>query len=124
MPAFATVQDYVDSLPESQREIADTLLPLIDAALPGAGAVWHGHPVWSLGAAPGKATVCHVKSYPKYLTFGLFRGQEIADAAGRLEAGSRTMASVKLRSTADIDGDLFADWLRQAREVEQSAARG
>jgi hypothetical protein len=49
MAKFATVEDYLTSLPESQRQIADKLLPLIEQVLPGVGAVWHGHPVWSLG---------------------------------------------------------------------------
>ena len=43
MAKFATVEDYLTFLPESQRAIADKLLPLIETALPGAGAVWHGH---------------------------------------------------------------------------------
>ncbi|SFI24236.1 hypothetical protein SAMN05216275_102123 [Streptosporangium canum] len=40
MTKFATVPDYLASLPESQREITGELLPLIEAALPGTGAVW------------------------------------------------------------------------------------
>jgi hypothetical protein len=35
MAKFATVEDYLTSLPESQREIADKLLPLIETSLPG-----------------------------------------------------------------------------------------
>ena len=70
MPAFATVSDYLDSLPAAQREITDALLPLVEAALPGAGAVWHGHPVWSLGPAPGKSPVCYLKAYGGHVAFG------------------------------------------------------
>ncbi|WP_242676375.1 DUF1801 domain-containing protein [Streptosporangium minutum] len=92
MAKFATVRDYLASLPESQREITGELLPLIEAALPGAGAVWQGHPVWSLGPAPGRTPVCYVKAYSAYVTFGFWRGQEIADPSGRLEPGARQMA--------------------------------
>lgn len=113
-----TVQDYVDSLPDTQREIAIRLQTLIEAALPGTDAVWHGHPVWSLGPAPGKQPVCLVKAYPAHVTFGFWRGQEIDDPSGRLLPGARGMASVKLRDTDDLDDDLFATWLRQARELE------
>jgi hypothetical protein len=118
MPKFATVTEYVHALPENQREIAARLLDLIEDALPGTGALWHGHPVWSLGPAPGKQPVCLLKAYPAHLTFGFWRGQEIDDPSSRLEPGARGMANVKLRTTDDLDNDLFATWLRQARELE------
>jgi hypothetical protein len=94
MAKFATVEDYLTSLPESQREIADKLLPLIETSLPGASTVLHGHPVWSLGPAPGKSPVCYVKAYSASVTFGFWRGQEITDPSGRLEPGARAMPSV------------------------------
>jgi hypothetical protein len=118
MPKYATVIEYVHSLPENQREIAARLLDLVEDALPGTGALWHGHPVWSLGPAPGKQPVCLVKAYPAHVTFGFWRGQEIHDPSDRLEPGTRGMASVKLRSTNDLDDELFATWLRRARELE------
>ncbi|GAA4991599.1 DUF1801 domain-containing protein [Kitasatospora paranensis] len=122
MTRSATVDDYTASLPEAQQRICDLLLPLIEQAVPGTGAVWHGHPVWSLGAAPGKAPVCFVKAYAGHLAFGLWRGQEVADPSGRLAAGARSMASVRLRSTADVDAALFAGWLAAARDLEQAVA--
>ncbi|WP_354642031.1 DUF1801 domain-containing protein [Kitasatospora camelliae] len=113
-----TVDAYLAVLPADQREIADRILPLIEAVLPGTGALWHGHPVWSLGAAPGKDPVCFVKAYPRYLTFGFWRGQEIEDGSGRLAAGARSMASVKLREAAEVDPELFTGWLRAARALQ------
>lgn len=118
MAKFATVHDYLASLPESQRQIADKLLPLIETALPGAGAIWQGHPVWSLGDKPGKSPVCYIKAYSAYVTFGFWRGQEIDDPSGRLEPNARAMSSVKLHTLADLDPDLFTTWLRQARDLE------
>jgi hypothetical protein len=38
MAKLGTTQDYLTSLPEPQRQIADGLLPLIEAVLPGAPA--------------------------------------------------------------------------------------
>ncbi|SDN28089.1 DUF1801 domain-containing protein [Allokutzneria albata] len=119
MAKFATIAEYAASLPESQRRITDRLLPLIESASPGTGAVWHGHPVWSFGSAPGKSPVCFIKAYGGHVTFGFWRGQEITDPSGRLEAGARAMASVKLRAVEDIDAELFVDWLNQARELEK-----
>ncbi|SHF62831.1 DUF1801 domain-containing protein [Streptoalloteichus hindustanus] len=119
MTTSTAVQDYFAARPATQRQIADELVPLIEAVLPGAGAVWHGHPVWSLGVAPGKSPVCYVKAHAQHVTFGVWRGQEITDPSGRLEPNARTMTSVKLRAAADIDAELFGSWLRQARELEQ-----
>ncbi|GLW89441.1 DUF1801 domain-containing protein [Actinokineospora globicatena] len=114
---MTTVAEYNAALPADQREIADALTALIEAVLPGTGAVWHGHPVWSLGAAPGKQPVCLVKAYPRYVTFGLWRGQELADPSG-LVAGSRAMASIKVTAVADIDAAQITTWLQQARALE------
>ncbi|WP_329521932.1 DUF1801 domain-containing protein [Spirillospora sp. NBC_01491] len=122
MAKFATVQEYIASLPEAQQQIAGEVLALIEKVLPGAGALYHAHPVWSLGPAPGKSPVCYLKAYSAYVTFGFWRGQEITDASGRLEPSARTMAGVKLRAPADIDADLFTTWLQQARALETPAA--
>ncbi|MEU8002470.1 DUF1801 domain-containing protein [Catellatospora sp. NPDC049111] len=114
-----SITDYLTGLDAALREVGEQARPVIDGALPDAGsAMWHGHPVWGLGENPGRRPICLLKAYTSYVTFGLWRGQEITDPSGRLEAGARQMASVKLRSAADIDPVLFADWLRQARALE------
>ncbi len=101
------------------QEIGEKLRPVIDAALPGvSGAMWHGHPTWSLGDKPGQNPICLLKAYQSSITFGLWRGQELADSSGRLISSARTMASVKLRAVDDIDSALFTDWLRQAYTLE------
>ncbi|MEV0730655.1 DUF1801 domain-containing protein [Polymorphospora sp. NPDC050346] len=115
----AMITDYLTSLDAPLREVGEKLRPVIEAALPDAtGAMWHGHPVWGAGDKPGKNPICLVKAYSSYVTFGLWRGQEITDASGRLVAGARQMASVKVRTVDEIDPALFADWLRQARDLE------
>ncbi|MFI6443431.1 DUF1801 domain-containing protein [Kitasatospora sp. NPDC050543] len=121
MTKFATLDEYLAALPAAQREITDKLRPVIDAALPGAGALWHGHPVWSLGAAPGKNPVCYLKAYANHIAFGFWRGQELSDPSGRLVAGAREMAGLKLRTPADVDAALLTDWLHQARKLEHPA---
>lgn len=119
----STVGQYLAAQTDVLRDIGTTMQPIIEAQLPaGSGAIWHGHPVWSLGAAPGKDPVCLLKAYPTYLSFGLWRGHEIRDPSGRLEPSPRAMAYVKLRTLADIDPALFAGWLRQARELASTAA--
>ncbi|MBE1492743.1 DUF1801 domain-containing protein [Plantactinospora soyae] len=113
------VTDYLAGLADPLREIGEKLRSVVDETLPEAtGAMWHGHPVWGLGEKPGSNPVCLVKAYPSYVTFGLWRGQEIVDPSGRLVAGARQMASVRLHAVEEIDPTLFADWLRQANKLE------
>lgn len=116
----ATVEEYLAAQPEPMRAIGGVLVPMIDGVLPGAGALWQGHPVWSLGAAPGKRPVCLLKAYTSYVTFGFWRGREIADATGRMDTTSG-MPHVKLRTVADIDAELFTGWLTQARDLERAS---
>ncbi|MFC8080139.1 DUF1801 domain-containing protein [Streptomyces sp. NPDC057307] len=119
MAKFETVDAYLASLDDSLRGVAEDVRKVVDAALTGVDpAMWHGHPVWSLGVAPGERPVALIKAYSSYVTFGLWKGQQINDPSGRLEAAAREMAGVKLRSGADIDVELFTGWLRQARELE------
>ncbi|MBJ8337841.1 DUF1801 domain-containing protein [Antrihabitans sp. YC3-6] len=116
MATTKTVTDYLDEQPDSLRAIGIPVQELIDSTMPpGVAAIWHGHATWSLGGAPGKTPVCLLKVYPKHITLGFWRGQEIEDVSGRLApSGSGRMAVVKLRTSADIDIELFEDWLRQA----------
>ncbi len=115
MSSPATVDEYLDALPDDLANIGKTLREQLDAALPRSdGQMWHGHPVWLSAKTP----VAGFKAYPAYVTLLLWRGQEIVDPSGRLEAaGSGTMSSVKLHSDSDLDLPLQADWLRQVREL-------
>jgi hypothetical protein len=120
MAKYTTVEEYLAAQPEPLRAIGEQLRPIIDAVLPGAAALWQGHPVWSLGTAPGKNPVCLLKAYTSYVTFGFWKGREILDDSGRMDTTSG-MAHLKLRTAADIDTDLFTNWLTQARDLEQTA---
>ena len=114
-----SVTDYLAGLDDPLREIGEKLRSVVDEFLPEAtGAMWHGHPTWSLGDKPGRNPVCLVKAYSSYVTFGLWRGQEIIDPSGRLVPGARQMASARLNGVDEIDPILFADWLRQAHDLE------
>ena len=114
---MTTVDDYIEALPEPLREAAEHAREVIAGEL-GDGVIWHGHPVWMIGGTP----VALLRAYTTYVTFGLFQGRLVADPSGRLEPAARQMASVRLRAAADVDGALFAGWLRQAGARVASAA--
>lgn len=123
MGTFNTVEEYVAAQPEPLREIAERMQRIVDEVLPGTGAIWHGHPVWSLGPAPGRNPVCLIKAYSSHLAFGLWKGRDIADPSGRLDTG-KSIAGVKLRTSDDIDAELFTGWLQQARALELADLSG
>jgi hypothetical protein len=112
---YATVDAYLAALPEPLAATAAETRKVIDAHLEGASsAIKWSHPTWSLGKRP----VCYLKAASKHVTFGFWRGASIGDPSGRLETSGEVMAHVKLRTPDDVDADLFADWLRQARDLE------
>ncbi|MGI8404305.1 MAG: DUF1801 domain-containing protein [Thermomicrobiales bacterium] len=105
MGKIVTIEEYIESLAESLREIATQLRPLMDKEFPKAtGKVWHGHPMWMVGKHP----VAGFKAYTSYVTYMIWRGQEHSEAAV-----PRDMASHKLASVADIEEVQAADWLRE-----------
>lgn len=121
MAKYATVDAYIAALPEPLGAVATAARQAIDAAFAdGSAAIKWAHPTWSLGKDP----VCYLKAASRHVTFGFWRGATIADASGRLESAGERMAHVKLRSLADIDAALFADWLRQARAMTEAGAGG
>ena len=115
MAKYATIDEYIAALPAGLSEVATAARRVIDAKLDGAdSAIKWAHPTWSLGKQP----VCYLKGASKHITFGFWHGASIDDPSGRLETSGEVMAHVKLRSTEDVDEQLFAEWLRQARELE------
>jgi hypothetical protein len=116
----ATVDEYIQELPEPVAEVAGAARRVIDAKLEGAdSAIKWAHPTWSIGKQP----VCYLKAASKRVTFGFWRGASIEDVSGRLETSGEVMAHAKLRAPEDVDEAVFADWLRQARELELRAVR-
>ncbi|HYX89818.1 MAG TPA: DUF1801 domain-containing protein, partial [Gaiellaceae bacterium] len=115
----ATVDEYIAAMPAPLRDVAARAREVVDAELEGASsAIKWSHPTWSIGKAP----VCYLRTASKHVTFGFWRGASIDDPSGRLETSGEVMAHAKLRTLDDVDEPLFADWLRQARELELRAA--
>jgi hypothetical protein len=119
MARHATIDAYIGALAPPLAEIARAARDAIDAALPDAdAAIKWAHPTWSLGRRP----VCYLKAASGHITCGFWRGASIADPSGRLETSGQVMAHAKLRTVADVDPVLLADWLAQARALEERAA--
>jgi hypothetical protein len=114
MGRYATVEEYIEALPEPLRDIAGGARNVIDERLDGAAsAIRWAHPTWSIGKRP----VCYLKAARRHITFGFWQGASIDDPSGRLETSGTVMAHAKLRSRDDIDPELFGAWLAQARTL-------
>ncbi len=117
MAKILTVDEYISSLSEDLQPVGQGLADVIAEGLPRTqGVIWHGHPVWMSGKTP----VAAFKAHSSHVTFMIWRGQEITDRSGRLQAaGSSTMANLKVSSADDIDDSLFVNWLNQAARLEE-----
>lgn len=112
MPA-TTVSEYTAAQPEAVQPICAELERVLNAALERAtGTIWHGHPVWMIGKTP----VAGFKASSKFVTFMIWRGQEID--APLSPTGSFSMAVAKPASVDAIDADAYTGWLRSAEALE------
>ena len=110
------MDEFINGLPEHLKPTAMALRRVVDANMrDGSSAIKWAHPTWSLGKRP----ICYLKSASRHVTFGFWRGASIHDPSGRLESSGSTMAHVKLRTPDDVDRNLFASWIRQAKELER-----
>ena len=120
MVKHATIDEYIGTLPGDLPAVAEAVRRTIDARLDGAEpAIKWAHPTWSIGKKP----VCYLKGASQHVTFGFWHGASIDDPSGRLETSGSVMAHVKLRTLDDVDDELFAGWLRQARELELASGK-
>jgi hypothetical protein len=118
MAKHASIDDYLADLPPQLRTPAERVRRLVDSELSDStSAIKWAQPVWSVGGEP----VCYLKKASRHVTFGFWRGASFDDPSGSLETSGEVMAHVKIRSEADVDEKLFADWLRQARALADGA---
>jgi len=68
MASHATVDEYIEALPDELLAVAEAARRVIDARLEGAeSAIKWAHPTWSLGKQP----VCYLKGASKHVTVRL-----------------------------------------------------
>jgi hypothetical protein len=113
-----TVDDYVASVPAPLTGVVAVLREMLCAELASAGAIRRGHRAWSVGGAP----VAGFRVNAASVTLAFWRGSEIDDPSGRLVVAPNGTASIRVRRVGEIDGALFAEWLRQADDLEYRSA--
>jgi hypothetical protein len=114
-PARSSVEAYVAGLAGDQGGAARRLRELVMSAAPSASeSIKWGQPVYE-----DNGPFCYFKANSDHITFGFWRGTELDDPDGRLEGDGDRMKHIKIRDAGDIEEDLFADWVRQAVDLNR-----
>ncbi|MEZ6197162.1 MAG: DUF1801 domain-containing protein [Planctomycetota bacterium] len=107
-------KDYLAALDEGDRKIGRALARIIDRHLPEAeNKVWHAHPVWFLEGNP-IAGFSKLKDCVRLL---FWSGQSF-ETPGLAKEGKFKAAEARFTKVSEIDEDLLAAWLGEAREIQ------
>jgi hypothetical protein len=107
------VDDYIRGLPVWQSEIVMALRGIVKDAAPEAAEAFK----WSQPVYEVNGPFCYMKAFKKAVNFGFWRGAELDDPAGLLQGSGEKMRHVKLSSIADMSSETFADYVRQAVQL-------
>jgi hypothetical protein len=108
------IRAYQERLDADARAICDVLLEIIERELPDADRkVWHAHPVWFFAGNP-VVGYDRLKASVRIL---FWSGQSFA-TPGLKPEGSFKAAEVRYTSVDQVDTDLLARWLNEAREIQ------
>ncbi|MBI5153805.1 DUF1801 domain-containing protein [Candidatus Poribacteria bacterium] len=121
MPATTkprTVDDYIAAQGARWRPVLEALRALVRKAAPAAGEAIK----WGMPTYAQNGLLCYLSVTKNHVLLGFYRGVELHDPGGLLEGTGKGMRHVKVRSAADIRKRCFANWVKQA--VELNAADG
>lgn len=96
--AGMTFETYLDGVDAAWRPVLEALAKLVRAAAPGATvAIKWAQPVFESGGP-----FAYARASKRHVTFGFWRGAELADPRGLLEGEGDRMKHLKVASLADI----------------------
>lgn len=108
------IRAYQERLDEESRAICDVLLETIERELPDADRkVWHAHPVWFFDGNP----VVGYDRLKESVRLLFWSGQSFA-VPGLDREGTFKAAEKRYTAPEQIDVDLLARWLADAREIQ------
>jgi hypothetical protein len=114
--AHRTVDGYIAGLEGWQSEIASRIRRIVLKAAPEAKeSIKWAQPVYE-----SNGPFCYFKAFKNSINLGFWRGIDIEDPKGLLEGSGDKMRHVKIRSIDDVDEEQFADFVRQAVELNLS----
>ena len=114
MNAPADIAAYHEVLDAEARPICDRLLEIVGRELADAECkVWHAHPVWFFDGNP----VAGYDRLKRSVRLLFWSGQSF-ETPGLANEGSFKAAEIRYTEADQIDEDLVARWLAEAREIQ------
>ena len=111
--ATKTVDEYIARLDGWQAEVGSRLRSIVLGAAPEAKeSIKWSQPVYEINGP-----FCYFKAFKTSLNFGFWRGVDLDDPKGLLQGSGDKMRHVKLTRVEDIDQSAFADFVRQAAQL-------
>ncbi|HEY6043015.1 MAG TPA: DUF1801 domain-containing protein, partial [Anaerolineae bacterium] len=74
---------------------------------------------WAQPVYEANGPFAWVRAFQAHVTFGFWRGRELADPKGMLESSGERMAHVRLSNLKDIKKTQFKAWVREAVKLNQ-----
>lgn len=108
------IKKYNNSLSNSDKEICETLLEIIDNNIPNSQSkIWHAHPVWFLDGNP-------IVGYHKLKDSVrlLFWSGQSFDETDLKPEGSFKAAEIRFTDSGQIDEKDIVRWLKKAIDIQ------
>lgn len=109
------VAAYIQQQPEDKQEILNALRRFMQEAAPQlTESLKWGYP--SYGA---KTNICYLSSQKKHVNLGFYQGAQLADPGKLLEGTGAQMRHIKIKNTADIKPEAFAELVQEAVALQR-----
>lgn len=109
------IEEYHNSLTESEAPICEKLKAEIDKGLPEADSkIWHGHPVWFLDGNP-------ITGYSKQkagIRLMFWSGASFDEVGLKVRGAKFKDASIFYSSTSQINSGDLKRWLDKSRNIQ------
>jgi hypothetical protein len=110
-----TVDGYIEGLEAWKGEIVSRVRQIVLEAAPEA----EESIKWAQPVYDSNGPFAYIKAFKNAVNFGFWRGVDLKDPKGVLQGSGEKMRHVKLTSLEEIDTALFADFVRQALELNR-----
>jgi len=104
------VTRYIAEAPGEQRAILEVLRKLLHETVPEAKEEFK----WSRPVYRTRQDFAYFKAAKTHVTLGFNKASLLKDPGGRLEGTGKDMRHIKLRTLADVDRPLLAEWFKAA----------
>jgi hypothetical protein len=110
MSEVNTATDYFNSLPETQRPLAESLRLLIQEAAPELTESLK----WGFPSYGEKKNICYLAAKAKHINLGFYDASKLTDPESLLEGTGAKMRHVKIRKAADLKPEALRQLIREA----------